>query len=227
MKRRIKSVLKYIPLCLAGLFFFVPFIWLISTSLKSSDQIFSYPPEWIPKPAKFSNYREAFEAIPYLKYILNTMKTTSLAVLGNVLSAPMIGYAFGKLKWPGRDKVFMLVVATMMLPFTVTMIPLYSLFSRLGWINTYIPLVLPDFLGTAYFIFLMRQFYRNLPDEFMEAARIDGASELWVYARIALPLEKPAVVTVALFSLSRKLRKSAKIVYNGLEIKNHITKERM
>ena len=149
MKRRIKSVLKYIPLCLAGLFFFVPFIWLISTSLKSSDQIFSYPPEWIPKPAKFSNYREAFEAIPYLKYILNTMKTTSLAVLGNVLSAPMIGYAFGKLKWPGRDKVFMLVVATMMLPFTVTMIPLYSLFSRLGWINTYIPLVLPDFLGTA------------------------------------------------------------------------------
>lgn len=152
MKRRIKSALKYIPLCLAGLFFLVPFIWLISTSLKSSDQIFSYPPKWIPKPAKFSNYREAFEAIPYLKYILNTMKTTSLAVLGNVLSAPMIGYAFGKLKWPGRDKVFMLVVATMMLPFTVTMIPLYSLFSKLGWINTYIPLVLPDFLGTAYFI---------------------------------------------------------------------------
>ena len=102
MKRRIKSALKYIPLCLAGLFFLVPFIWLISTSLKSSDQIFSYPPKWIPKPAKFSNYREAFEAIPYLKYILNTMKTTSLAVLGNVLSAPMIGYAFGKLKWPGR-----------------------------------------------------------------------------------------------------------------------------
>ena len=200
MKRRIKSALKYIPLCLAGLFFLVPFIWLISTSLKSSDQIFSYPPKWIPKPSKFSNYREAFEAIPYLKYILNTMKTTSLAVLGNVLSAPMIGYAFGKLKWPGRDKVFMLVVATMMLPFTVTMIPLYSLFSKLGWINTYIPLVLPDFLGTAYFIFLMRQFYRNLPDEFMEAARIDGASELWVYARIALPLEKPAIVTVALFS---------------------------
>ena len=200
MKRRIKSALKYIPLCLAGLFFLVPFIWLISTSLKSSDQIFSYPPKWIPKPAKFRNYREAFEAIPYLKYILNTMKTTSLAVLGNVLSAPMIGYAFGKLKWPGRDKVFMLVVATMMLPFTVTMIPLYSLFSKLGWINTYIPLVLPDFLGTAYFIFLMRQFYRNLPDEFMEAARIDGASELWVYARIALPLEKPAIVTVALFS---------------------------
>ena len=200
MKRCIKSALKYIPLCLAGLFFLVPFIWLISTSLKSSDQIFSYPPKWIPKPAKFSNYREAFEAIPYLKYILNTMKTTSLAVLGNVLSAPMIGYAFGKLKWPGRDKVFMLVVATMMLPFTVTMIPLYSLFSKLGWINTYIPLVLPDFLGTAYFIFLMRQFYRNLPDEFMEAARIDGASELWVYARIALPLEKPAIVTVALFA---------------------------
>ena len=116
------------------------------------------------------------------------MKTTSLAVLGNVLSAPMIGYAFGKLKWPGRDKVFMLVVATMMLPFTVTMIPLYSLFSKLGWINTYIPLVLPDFLGTAYFIFLMRQFYRNLPDEFMEAARIDGASELWSWTDFMGPL---------------------------------------
>lgn len=199
-KRRLKSYLKYIPLLLTGAFFLVPFIWLLSTSLKDSGQVFSYPPKWIPRPAKWSNYSEAFQAIPYMQYILNTMKTTSLAVLGNVISAPMIGYAFGKLQWPGRDKVFMLVIATMMLPFTVTMIPLYSLFSKLGWINTYIPLVLPDFLGKAYFIFLMRQFYMNLPDEFMEAARIDGASELWVYAKIALPLEKPAIITVALFS---------------------------
>lgn len=199
-KRKIKFYLRYIPLLVLGAFFLVPFLWLISTSLKGSDQIFSHPPKWIPNPVLFGNYKEAFEAIPYLDYLLNTVKTTSLAVLGNVISAPMIGYAFGKLKWPGRDKVFLIVMATMMLPFTVTMIPLYSLFSKIGWINTYIPLVLPDFLGKAYFIFLMRQFYLSLPEELLEAARIDGASELWIYMKVAVPLVKPAIVTVALFS---------------------------
>lgn len=199
-KKKLKKLLIYIPVLIVAAFFFIPLLWMISTSLKGSEEIFISPPRWIPKNIKWKNYKDAFEAIPYVKYILNTVKTTGLAVLGNVISAPMIGYAFGKLKWPGRDKVFLLVIATMMLPFSVTMIPLYSMSSKFGWINTYIPLVLPDFLGRSYFIFLMRQFYMNLPDELLEAARIDGAGEMWVYTRVALPLVKPAVVAVALFS---------------------------
>ncbi len=198
--KRMKVIISYIALITLGAFFLIPLIWLITTSLKESGQIFVNPPEWIPNPVKFSNYKDAFTAIPYMRYITNTLKTTSLAVLGNVISAPMIGYAFGKLQWPGRNKIFMLVIATMMLPFTVTMIPLYSLYSKLNWINTYLPLVLPDFLGKAYFIFLMRQFYLNLPDELMESARIDGASEFKIYTYITLPLVKPAVVSVALFA---------------------------
>ena len=179
-KKKLKKLLIYIPVLIVAAFFFIPLLWMISTSLKGSEEIFISPPRWIPKNIKWKNYKDAFEAIPYVKYILNTVKTTGLAVLGNVISAPMIGYAFGKLKWPGRDKVFLLVIATMMLPFSVTMIPLYSMSSTFGWINTYIPLVLPDFLGRSYFIFLMRQFYMNLPDELLEAARIDGAGEMWV-----------------------------------------------
>ncbi|WP_312692813.1 carbohydrate ABC transporter permease [Caproiciproducens sp.] len=200
VKKRMKRLGCYLLLCALGAFFLIPFLWLLSTSLKGTGQIFVNPPVWIPNPIKLSNYVTAFTAIPYMRYILNTMETTSLAVIGNLISAPMIGYAFGKLKWPGRDKVFMLVLATMMLPFTVTMIPLYGLFSRIHLINTYLPLVLPDFLGKAYFIFLMRQFFLNLPDELLEAARIDGATELQIYFKIALPLVKPAVVSVGLFA---------------------------
>ncbi|MCI8317263.1 MAG: carbohydrate ABC transporter permease [Lachnospiraceae bacterium] len=199
-KKKLKRVGIYAILLLVAAFFFIPIVWMISTSLKGSDEVFLSPPRWIPKNILWSNYTAAFEAIPYLKYLLNTLQTTGLAVIGNIISAPMIGYAFGKLRWPGRDKVFLLVIATMMLPFSVTMIPLYSMSAKFGWINTYIPLVLPDFLGKSYFIFLMRQFYMNLPDELLEAARIDGAGEFWVYKKIALPLVKPAIVTVALFS---------------------------
>ena len=201
-KKKLKKLLIYIPV-----------LWMISTSLKGSEEIFISPPRWIPKNIKWKNYKDAFEAIPYVKYILNTVKTTGLAVLGNVISAPMIGYAFGKLKWPGRDKVFLLVIATMMLPFSVTMIPLYSMSSKFGWINTYIPLVLPDFLGRSYFIFLMRQFYMNLPDELLEAARIDGAGEMWVYTRVALPLVKPAVVLDRFYGSADLFEQRSKMDY--------------
>ena len=115
-KKKLKKLLIYIPVLIVAAFFFIPLLWMISTSLKGSEEIFISPPRWIPKNIKWKNYKDAFEAIPYVKYILNTVKTTGLAVLGNVISAPMIGYAFGKLKWPGRDKVFLLVIATMMLP---------------------------------------------------------------------------------------------------------------
>ena len=195
-----KRVVRYILLVLAALFFLIPFLWLVSTSLKGESQIFSYPPQWIPHPIRWENYLEALHDIPYLKYLANSLIVTGLAVLGNLLSVPPVAYAFSKLNWPGRDKVFLLVLATMMLPFQVTMIPLYSMYVKLGWINTYLPLVLPDFFGKAYFVFMMRQFFRNIPNELLEAGRIDGASEFRIYFELALPLTRSALVTVALFA---------------------------
>lgn len=195
-----KKYLQYIILIMASIIFLFPFVWLVSTSLKTDKQIFTYPPKWIPNPIMFSNYKNALSAIPFMHYVNNTVKIVVLAVLGNVLSAPIIGYAFAKLHWRGRDKVFILVLATMMLPFQVTMIPLYSMYVKLGWINTIAPLVLPDFFGKAFFIYLMRQFFKNIPEEIAQAARIDGASEFRIFWNIMLPLARPAIVTVALFA---------------------------
>lgn len=195
-----KKIIQYVLLCLVGIFFIFPFVWLVDTSLKNDAQIFTFPPKWIPSPVMFSNYMDALEAIPFMHYMGNTIKIVLLAVLGNVISAPMIGYAFAKLNWRGRDKVFILVLATMMLPFQVTMIPLYSMYVKIGWINTIAPLVVPDFFGKAFFIFLMRQFFLSIPEEILQAARIDGASEFRIYWNICFPLAKPAVVSVGLFA---------------------------
>jgi multiple sugar transport system permease protein len=197
---RRKKILTYVVLIGIGLFFVFPFIWLLDTSVKSDMQIFKYPPQWIPKPFLGSNYTKALTTIPFMHYVFNTVKIVILAVLGNIISAPVIGYAFSKLHWKGRDKVFVLVLATMMLPFQITMIPLYSMYVKMNWINTVLPLVVPDFFGKAFFIFLMRQFFMTIPDDLSEAARIDGASEFKIFSRVILPLAKPAVVTVGLFA---------------------------
>ncbi len=195
-----KKIFQYIVLIVVGLFFLFPFVWLVDTSLKDDVQIFTYPPKWIPDPVMFSNYADALTQIPFMHYVGNTVRIVVLAVLGNVISAPIVGYAFAKLHWKGRDKVFILVLATMMLPFQVTMIPLYSMYVKIGWINSIAPLVVPDFFGKAFFIFLMRQFFLTIPEEISQAARIDGASEFRIFWNIILPLAKPAVVTVALFA---------------------------
>lgn len=199
-KRIIKTTLLYLILALLTIFFVTPFVWMVSTSLKTNQEVFMYPPILIPKQLMWENYADAFRSIPYLRYITNTVTVTSLAVLGNILTAPLVGYAFAKLNWPGRDKVFLLVLATMMLPFQITMIPLYSIYIRFKLINTYFPLVMPDFFGKAYFVFLMRQFFKTIPNEINESGRIDGASEFQIYTRLMLPLAKPGMVTVALFA---------------------------
>ncbi len=199
-KKTFNKMMLYLALILLSLFFVMPFIWMISTSLKGSKEVFMYPPVLIPKKLQWSNYKEAFTSIPYMHYIFNTAKVTSLAVLGNIITAPLVGYAFAKLEWPGRDKVFLLVLATMMLPFQITMIPLYGIYVKYGLINTYFPLIMPDFFGKAYFVFLMRQFFKTIPNEIAESARVDGASEFQIYTRIMLPLAKPGLVTVALFA---------------------------
>lgn len=191
----------YAILSVIGVLFALPFVWLISTSLKADHQLFVMPPIWIPNPVKWSNYQDALNYIPFWLYLKNTLIITVPSTIGMLISSSLVAYGFSRVQWPGRDVVFILVLATMMLPYQVTMIPLFIVFRNLGWIGTFKPLVIPAFFGGPFYIFLLRQFYLTLPMEISDAAKIDGCSEFGIYARIILPLSKPALSTVALFSI--------------------------
>ncbi|NLJ85322.1 MAG: carbohydrate ABC transporter permease [Firmicutes bacterium] len=188
-------------LVILGILFALPFVWLVSTSLKVDSQLFVMPPIWIPDPIKWSNYREALNYIPFWLYLKNTLTIAIPSTFGMLLSSSLVAYGFSRVQWPGRDVVFILVLATMMLPYQVTMIPLFIVFRNLGWIGTFKPLIIPSFFGGPFYIFLLRQFYLTLPMELSDAAKIDGCSEFGIYYRIILPLSKPALSTVALFSI--------------------------
>ena len=183
-----------------ALLFLVPFLWMISSSLKPNYQIFEVPPRWIPNPPRWENYSEALTILPFGRYVVNTALITILTIVGHLLSCTIIAYAFARLRAPGRDTLFIVMLATMMLPYPVTMVPLYVLFQRLGWINTIYPLVVPAFLGSPFYIFLMRQFFLTIPRDYEDAAYIDGANLLQIIFRIMLPLSAPALATVAIFS---------------------------
>lgn len=180
--------------------FLIPFLWMISSSLKPNYQIFAVPPRWLPDPPQWSNYTAALTALPFGRYMLNTAIITALTIVGHVLSCTLIAYAFARLRAPGRDTLFLIVLATMMLPYPVTMVPLYVIFKNLGWINTFLPLTAPAFFGSAFYIFLLRQYFLTLPRDFEDAARIDGANTLQILWLIMAPLALPALATVAIFS---------------------------
>jgi len=194
-------VLSHLLLAGGGLLMLVPFFWLVSSSLKAPFDIYAFPPKWIPDPILWQNYVEVFEAVTVLQYTVNTLFITVLSTLGAVISSSMAAYAFARLRFKGRDAIFGIILATVMLPFVVTMIPLYILFSRLGWVGTFAPLIVPDWFGGAITIFLLRQFFRTIPMELEDAARIDGASRPRIFAFVILPLSRPAltVVTVLAF----------------------------
>jgi multiple sugar transport system permease protein len=198
-RRLITSLLKHGALIFFGLFFIFPLIWMLSTALKTDRQVLSYPPSWVPSPVMWSNFIDAFFFVPFGTYLINTLIVTLLSVIGVVVSSVLPAYAFARMEWPGREWVFVLVISTIMLPFQVTMIPLYVIFSRIGWTNTLLPLIVPHFFGNAFFIFLFRQFFRGIPNELSDAALIDGAGELRILTSIILPLSKPAIMVVALF----------------------------
>ena len=184
-----------------GIIFMLPLLWMVSSSLKQDAEIFTLPVTLIPKALQFSNYIDATETIAFWRYTGNSIFYSFFATIGATVSNVFIAYAFARLRWPGRDALFVLVLATMMLPFQVRMIPLFVMFHRLGWLNTYLPLIVPTFFGNAFYIFLLRQFMRTLPSELDDAARIDGANEWGIFWRIILPLTKPAITTVAIFEL--------------------------
>ncbi len=197
------QVVSYVGLTLASTVMVVPFFWLITTSLTLRGLEFQVPPQWIPNPAVWHNYYEAmFESgLPFPTFFLNTVIITALNMVGTLVSASIAGYGFARLRFPGREVAFILVLSTMMLPGIVTLIPQYLLFNYFGWIDTWAPLIVPSYFGGgAFYVFLFRQFFMGLPLALDEAARMDGASTWQIYARIILPLSGPVMATVGIFS---------------------------
>jgi multiple sugar transport system permease protein len=191
--------LKHLALAGLGLLFLFPFAWLVLTSFKTPGEIMMMPPPIFPEEWQWSNYVQAVQEIEFFRYMGNTLTLFVAKAVGAVLSCSLAAYGFSRLEWPGRDTVFLLVLATMMLPFQVTMIPLYITWTRLDLVGTYYPLVVPSWLGYAFSIFLLRQFFRTVPMELSEAARIDGCSEFRIFWQIIMPLAKPALITVVLY----------------------------
>ncbi|HZS91213.1 MAG TPA: carbohydrate ABC transporter permease [Chloroflexota bacterium] len=201
---RIKIGAVFLVLCALSLLYFLPIYWMISTSLKVDAQIFTNPPTWIPNPIRWSNYydalNDAISHFPFLQDLRNTLTITVPAVTGTVVSSSIVAYSLARIKWPGRDILFGLILATMMIPQWVTLIPLYIFFVKIGWVGTFLPLTVPSWTGDAFSIFLLRQFFRQQPQEMFDAAGIDGANHFGMFWRIVLPLAKPALAVVTLFS---------------------------
>jgi multiple sugar transport system permease protein len=185
-----------------ALLMILPFLWMVSTSLKETAQVWVFPPQWLPNPVRWQNYTEALTILPFGRYALNTLFITVATTLGVVLTSSLCAYGFARLQFPGRDLIFMIVLTAIMIPYAVLLIPHYIMFRALGWIDSYLPLWVPVwFGGGAFNIFLLRQFFRTIPAELSDAARIDGASELGIYWRIIMPLAGPALATVAIFTV--------------------------
>ncbi len=196
----ISTLLVYLALGIAALMFLLPLGWMVSTSLKPLNETMSVPPRWIPSTIRWENYPEAIAEMRYFwRYAANSLWICVLSVIGTVTSSALAAYGFSRIEWRGRDKVFLLLLATMMIPFPVVMVPIYGLFKDLGWIGTFKPLWVPAFFASAFNVFLLRQFFLGLPRDISEAARMDGCSEFGIFVRIILPLCKPALLVVALF----------------------------
>lgn len=182
--------------------FLVPTLWMISSSLKASTEIFVHPMVWLPKNPQWKNYLDIFKVLPFGTFTKNTIIVTGLAVLGTIVSSMTVGYSFARLRWPGRNFWFGLMIATMLLPEVITLVPRFLIFRSLGWIDTFYPLIVPYWMGaTALYIFLVVQFLRGIPMELEEAALIDGASRIQILTQIILPLSKPVIATIAVFAL--------------------------
>jgi len=191
----------YLIICSLCILFAFPLFWMISTAFKPNEQIFAEPPIWIPKPLTFENFKNAWNTLPFSLFLKNTVIITITATIGIILSSSLVGFAFAYLEWPGRDIWFVIMLSTMMLPAQVTMIPVFIIFTKLGWVNTFKPLIVPAYFGGgAFYIFLLRQFFLTIPRELFDSASIDGCSTLDIFIRIAIPLVKPALSAVAIFS---------------------------
>ncbi len=195
-----KLAARYLLLAGAAVLFLAPLYWMIASSLKPEYDVFARPPIWWPSPPRWQNYVEALTTLPFGRYAINTLIIALFSVVGYTLSCTVVAYGFARLRAPGKNALFVLLLATLMLPYPVVMIPQYVIFSELDLVNTFWPLILPAFLGSPFYIFLLRQFFLQIPPDLEDAARIDGASIPQIIWYIMFPLARPAMATVAIFS---------------------------
>jgi multiple sugar transport system permease protein len=200
--RAIRKSFSYLILTTLAVIFLLPFIWMTSTALKIPSEIYSIPPEWIPDPVTFDNFAQGWNYVPFAQYSLNTLIITILGTLGILVSSSLVAYGFARFDSRLNGPLFMVVIATMMLPSQITLIPSFILYSKIGWTDTYLPLLLPGWLGGGAFnIFLLRQFFRGIPRELDQAAKIDGCSSFGIFTRILLPSVKPALTSVGVMAV--------------------------
>jgi multiple sugar transport system permease protein len=191
---------KHSVLIVLSAMFALPLVWMVGTSFKTAGQALTLPVVWWPHPFLWSNYPQLFASLPMWRFFLNTFVYAAGTIVGVCLSSSLVAYGFSRLRWPGRNAVFYVMLMTLILPFVCTLIPLFVMYKRFGWIGTYLPLEVPTFFGSSVFsTFLFRQFFMTIPQSLSDAARVDGASELYIYSRIIMPLAKPALAAVILF----------------------------
>jgi multiple sugar transport system permease protein len=201
MRANVGKIIIYVVVTAGAIIFLIPFFWMLSSSLKPPHQIFAEPPIWIPDPIVWRNYTDAWTALPFTRFLTNTIFITMLGMFGNIFMSALVAYGFARFRFPGRDALFMLLLSTMMLPYVVTLIPTFVIWRNLGLINTYDPLVITAlFGGGPFFVFLMRQFMMSIPVEMEEAAHIDGANVFQIFTIIILPLIRPALLAIGIFS---------------------------
>jgi ABC-type glycerol-3-phosphate transport system permease component len=198
-KRLFNQLAATLLLTAGGIFIMFPFFWMVSTSLKKQWDVYYFPPIWIPNPPQWINYVQAISIYPFGQYVLNTLRIVVLTCINTGLSCSLAAYGFSRLRAPGRDLLFVILLSTMMLPYTVTMIPLFQVFNTLKWVDTIYPLVIPSLFGNIFYIFLLRQFFLTIPRELEDSARIDGCNSMMIFWRIILPLALPAFATVIIF----------------------------
>lgn len=199
-RRAAVSVGKHMLVAGVGLFFMLPFLDIVASSLKPLSDIVAYPRNYIPRTIQWRNYPDALTLMPFLVYLRNTAIICVVGVIGRLVSCALPAYSLSRLHWPGRDFALLVLLSVMMLPGQVTMIPVYIIWHRLGLINTLYPLILPSFMGSSFFIFMLRQFFTTIPSELIDAARVDGCSELGILARVIVPISLPAFATVAVLT---------------------------
>jgi multiple sugar transport system permease protein len=190
----------YVLLAGGGVILLVPFAWLISTSLKPPTEVYSFPIVWVPRPAMWNNYVQVFQQSPFARYLLNTGIITSIGVTASLCGSSLAAYAFARIEFRGKRTMFAVMLATLMVPIWTVLIPTYIFFEKIGWLNTYLPILVPAFFATPFNTFLLRQFFLTIPVEMEEAARVDGASRWYTFVRIILPLARPALLIVSIFA---------------------------